>query len=157
MIYYHQLRRCGQVQDYVGKYSNSASSNNAHRMCYFNDHDHDHENVAEFLRWWIANQLLFERESPNLFVVFNACSIITVRIEALHLWVLPHGIITNSMFPIPQNSANIIVFVLLKMRVRCKYVLFFQSQIFFEFLNYKLTALTCVIFLWNSVSNYSAC
>ena len=143
------------MHNYAAKYSNSAISNNAHRICYC--HDHNHENVAELLRRWIANPLIFERESPNLSVIVNTHSFIAVSIEALNLWVLPYDIIPNSMLPILQHSANIMVFERGKMRVRCKYVLFFQSQIFFEFSNSKLTTLKCVIFLCNSVSTYSAC
>ena len=71
------------MHNYAAKYSNSAISNNAHIICYF--HDYNHENVAELLRRWIANTLLFERESPNLSVIVNTHSFIAESIEALNL------------------------------------------------------------------------
>ena len=72
--------------------------------------------------------------------------------------ILSRDIIIHSMLLILQHSVNIIVFAYEKLRVRCKYVLFFQCLRYF--LNfYTLNSLHSNLwyFLCNSASNYSTC
>ena len=60
------------MHDYAAHYSNGTSFDKAFLTCYC--HDNDYDNVTEWLRRWIANPFLFERESSNLSVVGNVCS-----------------------------------------------------------------------------------
>jgi hypothetical protein len=46
----------------------------------------DQDNVAEWLRRWIANPLLFERESSNLSVVVCVFYTSKVREEEIIVW-----------------------------------------------------------------------
>ena len=75
------------MYDYEVQFSNSASSKNEHRTCYF----HNLDDAAELLRRYIDTTLLFECESPILSVVVNACSFIAVSIKALHLFFAQEG------------------------------------------------------------------